>query len=26
VVLTTVLHAENFRDALAVGRLALEWG
>jgi MoaA/NifB/PqqE/SkfB family radical SAM enzyme len=26
VVLTTVLHAGNFRDALAVGRLALDWG
>jgi MoaA/NifB/PqqE/SkfB family radical SAM enzyme len=26
VVLTTVLHAENFREALAVARLALDWG
>ena len=25
-VLTTVLHAENFREAPAVARLALEWG
>jgi MoaA/NifB/PqqE/SkfB family radical SAM enzyme len=26
VVLTTVLHASNFRDARAVARLALDWG
>jgi MoaA/NifB/PqqE/SkfB family radical SAM enzyme len=26
VVLTTVLHAENFREAHAVARLALDWG
>lgn len=26
VVLTTVLHAENFRDALPIARLALDWG
>jgi MoaA/NifB/PqqE/SkfB family radical SAM enzyme len=26
VVLTTVLHAENFREAPAVARLALDWG
>ena len=26
VVLTTVLHAENFREALTIARLALEWG
>lgn len=26
VVLTTVLHADNFREALSVARLALDWG
>ena len=26
VVLTTVLHAENFREAMAIARLALDWG
>jgi MoaA/NifB/PqqE/SkfB family radical SAM enzyme len=26
VVLTTVLHAENFREALPIARLALDWG
>ena len=26
VLLTTVLHAENFRDALPIARLALDWG
>lgn len=26
VVLTTVLHADNFREAMAIARLALDWG